>query len=68
MKNDPKASERQVTISYPHRPTKRLQAAHEILAEVNAIMQGITGIDDKPIMIEICQVRNTCSTRVFWPC
>ena len=56
MKNDPTASEHQITISYPNRPTKQLQAYHEILAEVNAIMQDITGIDDKPIVIRICQV------------
>ena len=56
MKNDPTVSERQVTISYPKRPTKHVQAADEILAEVDAIMQAIDGVGDDPITIEICQV------------
>ena len=67
MKNDPSASERQVTISYPNRPTKHLKAAHDILAEVNAIMQGITGVDDKPIMIEICQVTHATLAQAACP-
>lgn len=56
MKNDPAASERSVSITYHNRPTKHLKAAHEILDEVHAIMQGINGIDNKPVTIEICQV------------
>ena len=56
MKNVPTAVQRQVTITYSGRPTKCLEAADDILAEVNAIMHGVTGIDSKPITIEICQV------------
>lgn len=56
MKNDPAALTRQVTISYPNRQTKHLQAAHEILQEVNDIMQSVDGVDAKPIVIEIRQV------------
>lgn len=56
MRNDPKATERKVSISYPGRKIVHLKAAHEILAEVNAVMQTVSGIDAKPIIIEICQV------------
>ena len=59
MKNVPTAVERQVSISYFGRKLKHTQAANEILAEVNAIMQSVDGIDPKPITIEICQVNNT---------
>ena len=57
MKNVPTAVRRQVTIEYSGRPTKHLEAANDILAEINAIMQGVSGIDSKPITVEICQVR-----------
>lgn len=57
MQNDPAATERQVTIRYLNRTPKQLQAAHEILAEVNTIMEGVKGIDGEPIIIEICQVQ-----------
>lgn len=63
MKNSPTVSEPQVSISYHGRSTRHLKAAHQILAEVHDIMQGIDGIDDKPIKIKICQVWGCC-----WDC
>ena len=56
MKNIPAAVRRQVTIEYSGRPTKHLQAANDILAEINAIMQGVNAIDSNPVTVEICQV------------
>ena len=73
LKNVPSAIERKVTISYPGRQRKLLQKAEDILAEVDAIMQSVKGIDAQPIVIEICQVGllmlwSICSElQQFWP-
>lgn len=43
VNNVPTAVRRQV-IEYSGRPSKHLEAANDILAEINAIMQGVSGL------------------------